>query len=236
MEKELKNYPVNSENSAQRLIRSFGRIKSRKLSPHKNFLLENFLPLYEIKLGESQQAQNFSKICLEIGFGFGDFLFEKAQKNPDTLFFGCEPHINGVINLLAKLEKEPLPNLKISKQDVRILLSCFPEKFFDQIFILFPDPWPKLKHFKRRLISLELLDEVLAPKMKSNSQLTIATDHDSYKTWILSQILSAKNFYWNADSKKDWQNFPDDWVTTKYQKKAANEGRTSIILNLIRNV
>ena len=194
------------------------------------------MPLFEINSDSVIQAKGFSKICLEIGFGFGDFVFEKAKKNSDTLFFGCEPHLNGIVNLLAKLEKEPLQNLKISSQDVRILLANFPSNFFDQIFILFPDPWPKSKHFKRRLIDAEFLDRVLSPKTKIHGKLTIATDHDSYKTWILTEILNSKNFLWEANSKKDWQIFPCDWVKTKYQKKAENEGRVSVIFNLTHNV
>lgn len=226
MQQESQNLQNN------RLIRSFGRIKSRKLSDHKNHLLTDLLPLYEIP----QKITGATKNCLEIGFGFGDFTFEKAQKNPDTLFFGSEPHLNGVVNLLAKLEVEPLSNLKISTTDSRLLLAKFPDKFFDQIFILFPDPWPKFKHFKRRLINQEFLDEILSPKMKNGSKLTIATDHDSYKTWILSEISNSKKFTWSANSKKDWQIFPSDWVVTKYQKKAEREGRTSVIFNLNHNV
>lgn len=228
MEEESKNYLT--KNPEDRLIRSFGRIKSRKLSDNKNFLLENLLPKYDI----TDHIFSAKKICLEIGFGFGDFLFEKAKNNPDTLFLGSEPHINGVINVLSKLHKEPLDNLKISKEDIRLLLADFPSDFFDQIYILFPDPWPKLKHFKRRLIDSEFLD-FLAKRVKPNGQLTIATDHDSYKTWILSEIAKNKSFTWLANSKKDWQTFPDWWIETKYQKKAALEGRTSIILNLKKN-
>lgn len=222
----MKTESQNCQNN--RLIRSFGRIKSRKLSNHKNFLLENFLPKYALTVDSR------SSTVLEIGFGFGDFLFEKAKKNPKIFFLGSEPHLNGVVNLLAKLEKEPLQNLKISCEDVRILFQNFQPKTFDEIFILFPDPWPKLKHFKRRLITAEFLDEVLSPKMKDGAKLTIATDHDSYKTWILSEILRSKKFSWDANSKKNWQNFPADWIETKYQKKAAKEGRTSVIFNLIK--
>jgi len=229
MKEESKNYQNNSTDT--RLIRSFGRIKSRRLSDHKNFVLENFLPLYEIKNFDISHGKNI----LEIGFGFGDFLFEKAKRNPDISFFGAEPHLNGAINLLSKLEQEPLPNLKISREDVRLLLKKFSDKIFDEIFILFPDPWPKFKHFKRRLIDVKFLDEVLAPKIKTGGKLTIATDHDSYKTWILSEVLRSKKFSWKADSKKDWQIFPDDWVMTKYQNKALIEGRVPVIFNLIHN-
>ncbi len=229
----MKAESQNCQNN--RLIRSFGRIKSRKLSDHKNFLLENFLPKYEVNPNSlTPHALHLTPIVFEIGFGFGDFLFEKAKKNPEIFFLGSEPHLNGVVNLLAKLEKEPLQNLKISREDVRILFKNFQPKIFDEIFILFPDPWPKSKHFKRRLVTAEFLDEVLSPKMKNGAKLTIATDHDSYKTWILSEILRSKKFSWTANSKKDWQNFPPDWIETKYQKKAAKEGRTSVIFNLIK--
>jgi len=233
IEKECRNYPNNPQEG--RIIRSFGRIKSRKFSDHKKLLLENFLPLYEIKNFDSSQLKTNQKTALEIGFGFGDFLFENAKKDSDILFFGAEPHLNGVVNLLAKLEIEPLKNLKITTEDARPLLQKFPAEFFDKIFILFADPWPKAKHFKRRLITAEFLDKVLSPKMKSGAKLVIATDHDSYKIWILSEISRSKKFTWLAESKKDWQIFPQDWVITKYQKKAANEGRVSVIFNLIHN-
>ncbi len=216
----------SSENKP--LIRSFGRIKSRKLSDHKNHLLFDILLKYEF-------SPNSNYDILEIGFGFGDFLFAKAQQNPQKNFLGCEPHINGVVNLLSKIEKDSVQNIKISRQDVRLLLAELPNQSFEQVYILFPDPWPKAKHFKRRLINQNFLDLILAPKIKSGGNLTIATDHDSYKTWILAEIAKSQKFLWKAQEKKDWQVFPVDWVETKYQKKAALEGRNSVIFNLVRN-
>lgn len=230
-------------------IRSFGRIKSRKLSPHKNFLIAEFLPLYSIKIPQKNHQKIADEIldaaqlnsdsknienCLEIGFGFGDFLYDLASKNPQKKFYGCEPHLNGVVNLLAKLEKKQLANLKISTIDIRLLLSSFADKFFSEIFILFPDPWPKSKHFKRRLINSQFLDEIIAPKLRAGGKLIIATDHDSYKTWILSHNLRSKNFTWTAKSQADWQNFPQNWHQTKYQKKAEIEGRVSCYFEFIR--
>lgn len=225
----MKKESLNSENK-DRLIRSFGRIKSRKLSDHKKFLLDDALLRYQMN-----PSQKTSENVLEIGFGFGDFIFEKAKNNPNKFFFGCEPHLNGVVNLLAKLEKEPLKNIAISLQDSRLLLESFPNKFFEKIYILFPDPWPKAKHFKRRLLTKKFFDEVLSPKMKDDAKLVIATDHDSYKTWILAEIIRSEKFSWDAQSKKDWQIFPDDWTETKYQKKAKAEGRIPVIFNLTQN-
>lgn len=249
MKKESQNFQNKFADS--RTLRSFGRIKSRKLSDHKNNLLTDFLPRYQqedFSAKDKKKSADFNSLAsshpalvagstniLEIGFGFGDFLFEKAKNNPQINFFGFEPHLNGVVNLLAKLEKEELQNIKISTQDVRTALANFSDNFFDEIYILFPDPWPKVKHFKRRLINQYFLDEILAPKIKNNAKLTIATDHDSYKIWILDSLLNSKKFSWEARSKKDWQVFPADWTITKYQKKAALEGRVSVIFNATRN-
>ena len=223
MSLESKNLDYN-----QKIIRSFGRIKSRKLSIHKNFLLENLLQNYKI----SNIDKSFPKNYLEIGFGFGDFIFNKALQNPDVNFYGCEPHLNGIVNLLSMLEKEPLTNLKITNQDIRIFINNFPDNFFEKIFILFPDPWPKYKHFKRRLIDKKFLETILFLKLKNNGKIIIATDHNSYKTWILSHILQSSKFKWLAMSKKSWQNFPDDWIITKYQKKAIVEGREPILIEI----
>lgn len=214
----------------QKLIRSFGRVKSRKLSIHKNFILENLYESYEIKNIDSTITKNF----LEIGFGFGDFIFHNAQRNPDINFYGSEPHLNGIVNLLGMLAKEPLKNLKITNKDIRIFVNNFPDNFFEKIFILFPDPWPKYKHFKRRLIDKTFLDQILFPKLKNNGKIIIVTDHDSYKTWILSHVLQSVKFKWTATSKTAWKTFPEDWIITKYQKKAIIEGRESILIEIVK--
>ena len=226
----VKDMSLESKNLdyKQKLIRSFGRTKSRKLSDHKNFLLENIYDSYKI----SHIDKNISKNCLEIGFGFGDFIFNKAKQNPAINFYGCEPHLNGIVNLLGMLEKEPLNNLKITNQDIRIFINNFPDNFFEKIYILFPDPWPKYKHFKRRLIDKNFLDQILFPKLKNNGKIIIATDHDSYKTWILSHILQSVKFKWLATSKTSWKTFTNDWIVTKYQKKAIAEGREPILIEI----
>ena len=227
---DIKSGSKNSLNN--KIVRSFGRIKSRKLSDHKNHLYNDLLPKYNIDFSSKSVINKENCNILEIGFGFGDFLFENTKKNQDQQFFGFEPHINGVVNLLKLLEKDPLENIKISIQDIRLYINEFPDNFFDKIYILFADPWPKLKHYKRRLINIEFLDKILYPKMKKKADLILATDHDSYKIWILSQILESKNFEWQVRDKKSWQNFPKDWTYTKYQKKATLQNRDSIIINL----
>jgi tRNA (guanine-N7-)-methyltransferase len=222
------------ENNLQpKFVRSFGRIKSRKLSDHKKDLLENLLPKYQLATSEiNNLAHNSQKIYLEIGFGFGDFLFENAKRNPNILFIGCEPHLNGVVNLLAKLEVEPLGNIKLFIGDSRLLLDNVNQKIFDKIYILNPDPWPKAKHYKRRLINAELL-KTLHNQAKTNAELIIATDDDGYKKWIMAEYFKSGLWNWTAKSKADWQKFPDDWVKTKYQKKAEIAGRENVFLKFV---
>jgi len=220
-----------------KLIRSFGRIKSRKLSSQKQSLLENFLPKIKLdinSLNSSGSSPKEQSNILEIGFGFGDFLFNLAQKNPQKNIFGFEPHLNGIVNLLELIKKENIKNIKISNADIRLEIKNFADEFFDEIYILFPDPWPKSKHYKRRLITTNFLDNLLANKLKKSAKIIIATDHDEYKTWILANILASQKFEWRAKNKSDWQNFPQNWVATKYQKKAIAEGRIPVIFEIVK--
>lgn len=218
------------DNEKVPFVRSFGRVKSRKLGVRQNDLLQNLLPSYEFLNSHLDQKflQN-QNLTLEVGFGFGDFTFELARNNPNANILAGETHLNGIINLLGKLEQNPLSNIKIFKSDIRLLLSELPDKIFSQIYILFPDPWPKAKHYKRRLINTQFLN-LLSKKIKNSGKLIIATDHDSYKVWIMNAMVLQSDFIWTAKEPSDWQNFPNDWVVTKYQKKAAIEGRKSVYL------
>ena len=210
-------------------IRSFGRVRNRKLSTPKQFALSNLLTKYQIKDLENLE---FNQINLEIGFGFGDFLFENAKNNPDILFIGCEPHINGVANLLFKLNNEPLKNIRIFVGDNRLLLQTTSKKIFNKIYILFPDPWPKTKHHKRRLINTNFLKFIYL-RIKNDGKLIIATDDNSYKKWIMIKYFESKLWQWQANSKMDWQIFPKKWIKTKYQKKAEISNRENIYLTFL---
>jgi tRNA (guanine-N7-)-methyltransferase len=212
----------------ERLIRSFGRIKSRKLSDHRQDLYDNLLRKYEFDL-KNKDFLTKKPLILEVGFGFGDFTFEFAKNNQEANLIAGETHINGIVNLLSKLEVEPLDNVKIYEPDIRLLLEELDDNIFDKIYILFPDPWPKSKHYKRRLINNVFID-MLSKKIKKNGKLIIATDHDSYKEWIMSVMINREDFLWNASKASDWKTFPDDWICTKYQHKALREGRDSIYL------
>ncbi|MFT4718262.1 MAG: tRNA (guanine-N7-)-methyltransferase [Rickettsiales bacterium] len=215
-----------------KFIRSFGRIKSRKLGQNRVDLFNNILPKYQFEVDNLIKNNKFSKINLEIGFGSGDFLFENAKNNPDQLFIGSEIYINSIGNLLTKLEKNPLNNVKIYQNDVRFLLEKLPNNFLDRVFILFPDPWPKKRHHNRRIVNQDLL-KILHFISKPKSKLLIATDHQSYQEHLLK--LFTNNVFFTLDQNFNQNPYqePDFWIKTKYQKKAITEGRESMFFNLL---
>ena len=213
-----------------KFIRSFGRVKSRKLSQNKLGLFDNILPKYQLDLDQLNKNK-FSKINLEIGFGSGDFLFENARNNPEQLFIGSEIYINSIGKLLDKLEKNPLNNLKIYQNDVRFLLEKLPKDFLDKIFILFPDHWPKKRHHNRRIINEDLL-KILHHIAKPNTTMLIATDHPSYQEYLLELLPDNEFFTLDENFYNNPNQEPDFWVKTKYQEKAIREGRKSMFFNL----
>lgn len=181
------------------------------------------------------QGREYSRIALEIGFGGGEHLLAQAAHNPDTLFIGCEPFINGVAKCLAGIDQQKLKNIRLFTNDARQLIEQLPDNCLDSIFILFPDPWPKLRHNKRRLINRELL-KMLYRVHKPGGRLLITTDHVDYSVWILEVLQNNSHYCWTASQQSDWQNPPKDWTETKYQRKTTGEGREPVFLECVRRV
>jgi tRNA (guanine-N7-)-methyltransferase len=219
-------------------LRSFGRVRNR-IKDNEN-LLENLLPKFLIKLPQKAELdpqtlfQNAKKIYLEIGFGHGEFLIQQAINNKDIGFIGCEVYLNGILNLVRKIREYKLPNIRLYDKDARILLKNIKDNTLDKIFILFPDPWPKKKHNKRRIINQEFLN-ILHKKLKSGGSLFFASDIENYINWTLEHI--RKNVHFNAlfkdlkecERELNWQ------IKTKYQNKATKAGRISRFLEFINN-
>lgn len=174
--------------------------------------------LYE---GESQGA---NATWLEIGFGGGEHLLWQARANPLVRFMGCEPFEDGVMKVLTAIESEGLDNIRLHMGDARDVLRALPEASLSRTFILFPDPWPKRKHQKRRLINPHLLD-MLARVMKPGSELRFGTDIGDYARTALLAFRSEPRFRWLAEGPQDWRIRPDDWPQTRYEAKAIREGR-----------
>lgn len=227
---------------AHPLIASFGRRKSRKLSPNKEELMASLLPRIAVRLaGDSAHPENrpfaltqqCDKVWLEIGFGGGEHLAEQAAKNPDVLLIGCEPYIDGVAKLVSEVDAEGLDNVRILADDARLLLDELPDSSVERVFILFPDPWPKARHHKRRIVSQDTLDRV-ARVLKPSGELRLATDHVDYAEWMLEQVLAHPAFEWQAERHTDWKTPPADWVPTRYEQKTRAEGREPIYYLLRR--
>ena len=218
---------------------SFGRRKSRRIEGERAELMEHLFPTLHItppkdssKINLNTYFDTTKEIWLEIGFGAGEHLASQATNNPDIGFIGCEPFIDGVAKLLVTIDEQKLNNIKLFDDDARILLDALPDSCLSRIFVLFPDPWRKPRHYKRRIINPETLD-MFARIMKKGGTLRLATDHQNYAEWMLEHMMADKRFEWQASEPRDWHTLPDDWVVTRYNEKANEEGRTPYIFNFI---
>ncbi len=178
-------------------------------------------------------AVSANEIWLEIGFGGGEHLAWQAENNPDIGLIGCEPFMNGVVKLLGRIRNGNLGNIRIFRDDARLLVDSLPDSSIARAFILFPDPWPKTRHNKRRIVSAPVIDR-LAGALADNAELRIATDDPRYLEWILWHMRQNPVFSWQARSPRDWRVRPDDWPPTRYEQKAATAGRSSAFLTYIR--
>ena len=231
----------------------FGRRKGRVIRKAKSYLLESMLPQLRISQKSDFNAQTLfgepkKEICLEIGFGDGQHIYGQAKQHHENGYVGVEVFQNGVANLMtlisgikegSELPQEidafsyPVNNIRVFDDDVRLLFNQIPDAFFDKVFLLFPDPWPKKKHEGRRFVNPNNLRE-LARLLKKNGILQIATDHAVYKGWVLHTMAKDKNFVWTAKSSDDWRLPPADWFETKYQRKAVREGRKPVFFEYQR--
>lgn len=205
--------------------------RRRKLSARKDRLLTQLLPTLRLPLDKpapspltSLFAQPPAEIWLEIGFGSGEHLVWQAEHHPHSGFIGCEPFINGVASLLGKIKSTGLNTIRIQDGDVRDVLAWLPANSIGRIFVLFPDPWPKKRHQKRRLLSAETIAQV-ARVLAPSGELRFATDSGDYACEALRTILTNGAFAWTAESAKDWRERPPDWPETRYERKALSESR-----------
>ena len=173
------------------------------------------------------------EVWLEIGFGAGEHLIEQAKANPDVGVIGCEPFLNGVAAALAGLEREQLLNVRVRRGDAQAVVEAVPDGFFSRIFILYPDPWPKRRHNKRRVIAADMI-EALARVMRRGGELRFATDIDDYAGWTLARFLASPHFRWTANRADDWRRPWPEWRPTRYEAKARKEGRGSVYLTFAR--
>ena len=158
------------------------------------------------------------EIWLEIGFGGGEHLVAQGARRPDVLILGAEPFLNGVASALRHIEEAGVVNVRLHDGDARDLIARLPDSAVDRLFILFPDPWPKLRHHKRRLVESGFLGEA-ARIVKSGGGLRFATDWADYADQVLTLMPGRPDFAWTAETADDWRLPPADHVTTRYEEK-----------------
>ena len=171
-------------------------------------------------------------LWLEIGFGGGEHLVHQAAANPDVGIIGCEPYINGVAMLLGKIRRAGVDNLAVHPGDARDLFDVLPEASVARAFLLYPDPWPKARHHRRRFVTPEHLLP-LAKVMQPGAILRVATDIEDYVRQTLEEV-PRHGFEWLAERPVDWRDPWDDWLSTRYEQKALRESRVPHYLTFRR--
>lgn len=171
-------------------------------------------------------------VWLEIGFGGGEHMVHQASTNPDVGFIGCEPYINGVAMLLGKIREAGCENIRIHPGDARDMFDVLPESSISKAFLLYPDPWPKKRHHRRRFVTHEHL-EPLHRVLKPGAIFRVATDIPDYVRQTLEEVPKA-GFDWLAERPADWRDPWDDWISTRYEQKALREDRTPHYLTFVR--
>lgn len=203
-----------------------GRRLGRRLSMAQRAYLEEGMAQFAVpQTGTLDFPQlfekNYRKYILEIGFGNGEHLIALAQAQTDCGIIGCEPYINGLAGVCRNLLKNKIPNLRLYADDVASLLPRLPQGGLARIYILFPDPWPKKRHHKRRLLTIPFL-QTLAPLLAREGEVIIATDHPGYFEWIKEVVLAQSYLKWvNRDCP---HMLPESWQDNKYAQKGRAKG------------
>lgn len=220
-------------------LRSFGRRRGRKLSARQESLMRDLLPRVRLDATTARTVvadvlkAGARDIWLEIGFGSGEHLLGRAAEHPDVCFVGCEPFQDGVVKVLDAIETGGRRNVRLYSDDARELLRGLPPASIGRTFVLFPDPWPKRRQTKRRLLNTPTF-ALLAGVMRTGSELRVATDIGDYAAGILLAAREEGSFRWQVSSPRSWRERPGDWIRTRYEEKALSAGRRCYFLSFER--
>jgi tRNA (guanine-N7-)-methyltransferase len=209
----------------------YGRRKGQQLRGRKQRVMDELLPQLRydpstpllVRLEETF-ASPAEKTHLEIGFGGGEHLAHQAQSHRDINFIGVEPFINGMAKILGRIEDDGLNNIRLYDDDATQLLDWLPVESLDQVDLLYPDPWPKKRHWKRRFVSQVNLERIWRV-LKPGGRFRFASDIDTYVNWTLQHVHKHGKFSWTAHAAPDWNQPWDGWLRTRYEAKAIREGR-----------
>ena len=206
------------------------RGRERSLTIKQKNLFAN-LEKYKLDFSSLHNDKNNKerKLFFEIGFGSGDIIYKQAKLNPNNIYIGVEYYRKGIAQLIEKIENDSIKNIKILHGDARKILMDIPNEIFDEIWLFFPDPWPKKRHEKRRFIQLDMIDE-LRSKIKKNGKLLISSDDKNYIAWTLSLFFMNNSFDWIAKNPDDWRHPSNNYFGSRYEKKRIKSEREPYFL------
>ncbi len=214
----------------------FGRRKGHRLRSHQAALLDTLLPRLALDLHGPKLRQLASlfpvpvdDIRFEIGFGGGEYLIAQAESHPRTGFIGCEPFINGMAKALAAIEAHGLANIRLHHGDAVPLLDWLPAASVAGIDLVYPDPWPKRRHWKRRFVQERTVTD-MARILRAGGEFRFVSDISDYVAWTLAHLLRSPDFVWTAERADDWRHPWPGFVRTRYESKAMREERVPCYL------
>jgi tRNA (guanine-N7-)-methyltransferase len=218
----------------------FGRRKGKKLRAGQTLLTETLLPRLALDLAQPAPHDlghlfpaKPARLRLEIGFGGGEHLIAQAENYPDWGHIGVEPFINGMAKALREIDTRGLSNMRLHQADAADLLPWLPEASLDRVDLLYPDPWPKRRHWKRRFVQDRTV-EAIARVLKNGGEFRFATDIPDYACWTLVRLLRSSDFAWTAECADDWRLPWPDFIRTRYEAKAIREARVPCYLTFRR--
>lgn len=214
----------------------FGRRKGKKLRQHQSDLFATLLPRLAIDLTQPAPANleglfpdRVDLVRLEIGFGGAEHLIGEAERNPHCGFIGVEPFVNGMAKALAAIDKKGLRNIRLHHGDATELIAWLPDASISRVDLLYPDPWPKRRHWKRRFVQ-DATIAALIRILRHGGEFRFASDIPHYVAWTLRRALAAPDLIWTAERADDWRKPWPGFESTRYETKAIREGRTPCYL------
>jgi tRNA (guanine-N7-)-methyltransferase len=207
--------------------RLYGRRQGHKLRAGQATLVQELLPALSVPDGGPLDSIRLfgdaRPLQVEIGFGAGEHLAGQAAAAPEAGFIGCEPFLNGVVGALGHIRDRGLANVRLHMGDALEVLERLPDDSLERVYLLHPDPWPKARHAKRRMVNDGPLD-VIAAKLKAGGEFRLGTDDPTYCRWSMMVMTGRRDFAWQARSAADFLTRPDDWPETRYERKARRHG------------